>query len=290
MNQKAKRALAIGAAIGGVVGLAFIVSSGSSGSGSDSRPEPEPDPGPYDPPYVPPEPDPNPAPAPARQEITTWCARWGVDPIVRDWLITCAYGESGLNPRVMLGLSVPPSARNLSPPITIPTQSATKRSAESAAALVAYNRNKAHYEGCGHPIEDYTFGSGGLFGILPGNGLAALWNTSRSCLNPVEVFAVGPSIVFALGYMKRVASGGYGWLEQGQKWGDMRIAWRRPSAVDDGPTEANKGTLSRMKEALAATHGSKYTVDSFLPRVRYTNQELAAFVDDWVSERGLITG
>jgi hypothetical protein len=110
-----------------------------------------------------------------------------------------------------------PSARNTS-------------QGEAKAAKIAYERNREKFAQCGFPESRYTFGSGGLWGLLPASALAGL----PPCTDPLEaVFDPILSTRAALAYAQRL-----------QRWGSYRVApswaqisrgWAAPTLMDGTP-------------------------------------------------------
>ncbi len=68
---------------------------------------------------------------------------------------------------------------------------------EAAASVRAWDRNKKHLEACGHPAEQYTWGSGGWTGLLPANGLM-MFDGHRRCAPPREAVHQ-PQLSLAMG-------------------------------------------------------------------------------------------
>ncbi len=81
---------------------------------------------------------------PRRANLEAWLAKSGIPVPWQQFLLFVAAGESNFN------INVTP---NTSP-------------GEAKAARIAYDRNAAKLDVCGHPRSDYTIGSGGWFGFL----------------------------------------------------------------------------------------------------------------------------
>jgi hypothetical protein len=100
---------------------------------------------------------------------------------------------------------------------------------EAAAAAVAYQRNEHLFSECGHPKSHYLFGSGGWFGMLPGNGLYAFRGTPSICLSPWAVFHPHASIAMAIGYAQRLMR--YDAFEADRSWINLNRGWAAPSKM-----------------------------------------------------------
>ena len=78
---------------------------------------------------------------------------------------------------------------------------------ESDAAAVAYDRNAEAYSESPYPKRMWVFGSGGPYGLIPGNALAP-WKDSdalrRGRVTPYDVFNPWKATVFFLEYVRRL--------------------------------------------------------------------------------------
>lgn len=104
------------------------------------------------------------------------------------------------------------------------------RASEAAAAKTAFERNEHRYVDCGHPEAAYTRGSGGLFGIIPANGLAQLGD-EHECLHPDTVTDPRVALAMAVG----MARGLMGWQKFKKKptWLNLRTMWGAPNKGGD---------------------------------------------------------
>lgn len=102
---------------------------------------------------------------------------------------------------------------------------------EHEAAITAYKRNEDRFLNCGYPTEAYTFGSGGWFALLPGNGLKAFFGTSLQCLDPYFVFSKGASVVMAIEMARRLM----GWKrwKEARTFANLRTGWKNPTSMGD---------------------------------------------------------
>ncbi len=125
--------------------------------------------------------------------------------------------------------------------------SVSSQQREQRAATRAYERNAARFQGCGHPSADYTFGSGGWFGMLPANALAAFDGTAYQCMHPYFVFFPGASVVMAIEFARRLMS----WSSWKSKptFANLRVGWGDPSKMGDRGAISKSG--ARLKELLS---------------------------------------
>ena len=116
--------------------------------------------------------------------------RWAVDAC-----LVQAHSESGGRPLVGLGTlsTFPGSYRGQE---LRPNRKASKRlqDGEARAARIGYERNRRSYGQSPFPDRDWTFGSGGLYGLLPSTAFSAfrsgknLGALARGELSPLDVF------------------------------------------------------------------------------------------------------
>gem|GEM_PF-5998141 len=79
--------------------------------------------------------------------------------------------------------------------------------AESKAAEMAYDRNVRAYSESPYPRSMWIFGSGGAYGLLPGNALGPWRGTealARGAVSPYDVFNKWRSTVFFVDYVYRL--------------------------------------------------------------------------------------
>jgi hypothetical protein len=180
--------------------------------------------------------DPGPQPATGKRAALDKLTRAADLP--EDWrqfFRVVARGESGFNNLVGLG---DPS---LFPPWAKPnlTASAAAKANEAKAARIAYDRNAAkRYSKCPYPKSRYVFGSGGWFGGLPGNMLAAFWNTPLECADPWLVFEQEAGLVFAIAMAKRILGNPAYQKRPAFKW--IRVAWASVSLIGNEEFLAKK--------------------------------------------------
>ncbi|MCX4244219.1 Ntn hydrolase family protein [Paraliomyxa miuraensis] len=101
---------------------------------------------------------------------------------------------------------------------------------EAAAAAKAFDRNRERYEGCGHPEDAYTFGSGGWFGMLPANGLAQL-GEELYCLPPSSVLEPRVALAMAVGFARGLMR--WDGFAKVPTWLNLRTMWGRPAKGGD---------------------------------------------------------
>lgn len=178
--------------------------------------------------------------------VPALCAQAGVPDDIATFLNFVARGESGWVPNVGRGdPDLAPDGVRINLDLS-----------EARAARIAYGRRASTFEGCGHPPEDYSFGSGGLFAALPTYWLFHVRNTPLRCASPFEVFdpafAITGAYSFARGISQHPAfEGSVRSLRAG--WGSLKrmvdrsyegklAKWRRhagdmelPASYIDGP-------------------------------------------------------
>ena len=122
-----------------------------------------------------------------------------------------AASESGGNPYVGLGnLSTFPTEYRGIPLQPNRNASDSLRASESRAARTVYERNESKYSQGPYPASRWTWGSGGLFGLLPGSGLAFARRGSgldalrRGDLDPLDVFDPVRAVGMYANYVKGV--------------------------------------------------------------------------------------
>lgn len=159
----------------------------------------------------------------------------GAPSIWADFFDVTAYGESGGNPNVGLGIKAgaPSWAKmNISQP-------------DANASARAYDRSKGWLQRCWTP-EAYSFGSGGLFQMFAANALAAFkTDPIYSCNHPWSIFDPRPAMIYAAWMAYR--------LQQWKQWlgtvQSMRMAWANPSKMGEPPTAAKRAKWERHCDA-----------------------------------------
>ena len=157
-----------------------------------------------------------------------------------EWIIfleATAAGESNFNNFV--GLGNPALFPDWAQPNTAAAEAKQKR--EAAAAVTAYERNK-YLADCPWPKTRYTFGSGGWFGALPANAVAAFKGTRYECIDPWSVFDPVPSIVEIIEYCRRIMR----WdnFKPNPTWLNLRVGVGNPSSMN------KPDKLDRMEEKM----------------------------------------
>ncbi len=140
--------------------------------------------------------------------------------------------------------------------------SVSSQQREQRAAARAYERNAERFRDCGHPVAEYTFGSGGWFGMLPANALAAFNGTAYQCMHPYFVFFPGASVVMAIEFARRLMS----WSSWKSKptFANLRVGWGDPSAM--GNSSAISESVARLKELLSEL-GANPNIASMRPPI-----------------------
>jgi hypothetical protein len=188
-----------------------------------------------------------------------------LDDVQRKFLILVARGESGWNPLVGLG---DPS---LFPAGTKPNTkaSAGAQENEARAARVAFERHAADFEACGigHSEQDFGFGSGGWFGMLPANGIWQLRDTPFRCWPPAAVFDPARALTMAIAF----ARGLQGWdgFKANPTVYNLRAGWGIPTSM------GNNVAAERIAKYR------KHAQESGLPS-SFVDETIAHFPGDYV--------
>lgn len=286
-KQKNRRAFALaGGSIAAVLG-GLALFAGTDAYAADDEVDPPPPPPPE-------ESDTTPVPGPSgggdRKLMLDWARRWQFPEPFIAFLDAKARGESGHDARVYLGQYPPPSAqgtvrlRNRGS-LSI-EQFEAQQEQETWAAKKGFSRNlDKHYLECtftqGANAQDYTFGSGGLFGMLPNSAVAAFWNTEERCINPVEaVFEVGPALICAWAYAARTIKN----REWDGSLGELAVAWRMPSAVGPGDSQADVKSKNKLDKALSSL-GYSYTSNTTIGALVDSQSTYLQWLADWRNNR-----
>jgi hypothetical protein len=100
---------------------------------------------------------------------------------------------------------------------------------EASAALKAYDNNANDLIGC-WPRAAYGFGSGGWYGMLPANALAAFESDATlRCLHPWTVFDPTISTIMAAWFARRLSR----WKNWDGTVISLRVGWGNPSDMGD---------------------------------------------------------
>lgn len=192
-------------------------SSSSGGDGDDASRERDPD-----------LPDPHPAKGTLMQRaehVRQLAYQVGAPPAWADTFALIARGESGGNPNKMLGIKLG------SPVWAQGGGSSSVEKTEAKAARAVFKSGSKHVEHCAWPPDDYCFGSGGLFAMLPMSGLKAFWGTELECLHPWSVFDEKTTMVMAAHFARRLTQrSGY----QGTV-ASLRRGWGLPGGMASVP-------------------------------------------------------
>lgn len=129
-------------------------------------------------------------------------------------------------------------------------------SSEVAASARAYDRNKDRYSHCPWPASAYKIGSGGWFGLIPANALAAFWDTQLHCLSPNSIFDPVPSFAMAVDYARRLQR--WGQFQVNPTWLNLNRGWKAPSNMGS----VVPGSDAALREALAALRSRGWDIPS----------------------------
>jgi hypothetical protein len=172
-------------------------------------------------------------------EIRRLSREVGLSKDYEDFLVLTAYGESRGNNLVGLGnpARFPPWTRTYErwveqgrPALTSAQRREAKRAEEGYDA-------RPWLHGC-WPRIVYTFGSGGLFAMLPSTALAAYRGTELQCQHPWTVFDAPTSFVMALATIVR--------LQRWSQWKEnptilaLRVGWGLPRNMNDSAVLADR--------------------------------------------------
>jgi hypothetical protein len=212
-------------ALFGVAGLVAIASAASGEGAPDMDPE-RPEPPPF-PPAI--------EKGETQALVREMATALGLDTGWIAFLEAAAMGESGFNPLAARGVQR-----------GAPEWVSVRHDVHEAdAAERAFARNKSrYYAGCPWPDPQYTFGSGGLWAMLPANALAAFKGHEQICMSPWSVFEPAPAIVMILEYCRRVMR--YDAFKATPTWGNLRNGMGaisllgKESALENQRTKKNK--------------------------------------------------
>jgi hypothetical protein len=168
------------------------------------------------------------------QEELRYLAEWAfLDEEWMAFLEATAAGESGFNN--LVGLGNPALFPDWASPNT--KASSNLQANEAKAAEVAYGRND-YLKNCSWPRSRYTFGSGGWFGLLPANAVAAFKGTRYECIDPWSVFDPVSSLVEIVDYCRRIMR----WdnFKAKPTWLNLRVGIGNPSNMNKSDIMAEK--------------------------------------------------
>lgn len=157
----------------------------------------------------------------------------GAPPAWANMFALIARGESGGNALRMLGIKLG------SPTWAEGGGSSAVEKTEAEAARAVFDSGKKHVAHCAWPVYDYSFGSGGLYAMLPMSGLKAFWGTPLECLHPWTVFDEKIATIMAAHFARRLQTrAGY----QGTVW-SLRRGW----GVPGGMASASEKKLAKWR-------------------------------------------
>lgn len=139
----------------------------------------------------------------------------------RQFLRIVAFGESRLNPHVAMGVKQ-------GAPSWVQVNASD---AEHLAAVRAFNNTREHYKGSPFSEDRYTFGSAGLFGMMPPYGLAAFWGSPLAHADPWLVFEPEAAVVMALAFARRLQS--YASYQSAPTFAKLRAGWAAAAKMAD---------------------------------------------------------
>lgn len=151
----------------------------------------------------------------------------GLPKVWQDFFAFVAARES--NGKNLVGLGVPQGA----PPYI----KLNHGPAEAVAAKRAYDRNADDYASC-WPEAVYTWGSGGWFAILPGNGLRVFVDANLRCVHPWAVIDPAMGLVMGIGMARRLMD--WGTFKANPTVLTLRVGWGDPSDMGNASVLAAK--------------------------------------------------
>jgi len=178
----------------------------------------------------------------------------GLDAVWTAFMEAAALGESGFNPVAARGSQVgaPSWAKVYSDPN------------EALAAQRAYNRNSERYGECTSSNVErqrYQFGSGGLWALLPANGLAGFWGTELECMSPWAVFEPAPAFVMSLEMNRRIMK--YSAFQAVPTFGNVRVGHRSTKKLGRASElERQRNGLNKLGDRLQQLDYSRELVDT----------------------------
>ena len=170
-----------------------------------------------------------------------------------DFLVAKAWVESRWNPY---------SARGLQPGAPVWLEKINEGSIDAYSAAKAYDRQrqKGIFSSSPWPVERYTFGSYGLWQLMPANGLASSFaGTQYENLDPWSHFMPSRQMAMAvdynLGLMKRGA------YKTDPTWRTIYAGWSAPSNMSKQNTAEVQAALERFGKGLDASGISRSFMD-----------------------------
>jgi hypothetical protein len=122
-----------------------------------------------------------------------------------------------------------------------------KSKSEVAASRKAWERNRAHFAGCGIPDSDYWIGSGGWYGLLPANAIVSTFRgTAGICTPPSAVFDPRMSTILAMGYA-RALMGWTSYKNSPQTWLNLNRGWAAPGKMNDALPRTDARFFAALK-------------------------------------------
>lgn len=182
-------------------------------------------------------------------DVATLAAAIGAPSVWQDFFTFTAYGESKMRPDVGLGIldGAPPWA------------DINKSKSEARAARITYEKNLKWLEPCA-PKALYSFGSGGLFAMLPAAALAAFkGDPIYNCTHPWSIFDPRASMIYGAHFADRL-QGWSNWLGTVES---TRVGWGNPSKMGKSASDKQR---SRWAGHLAAVGLPTSFLQTKLPR------------------------
>lgn len=180
------------------------------------------------------------------EAIRRLCDSAGIPGDWADFLVAKAWVESRWNPYSSRG--VPPGQAP-----QVPEDKIRIGPNDAAAAKQAFERQRERgfFADLRWPVERYTFGTFGLWQIIPANGLVvAFGDTPYENLDPWSHYMPERQIAIAVAYnlsLQRRSS-----YKANPTWATLYAGWSRPGNMDDLSDPKVQAALARFADGLAA--------------------------------------
>ena len=181
------------------------------------------------------------------ENIRALAADAGIPQDWADFLVAKAWVESRWSPTATRG--VPPG-----PPAIVPEDKIRIAPTDAAAAAQAFNRQReaGHLADTPWPVERYTFGTGGLWQLMPANAIVlAFKGTEYENLDPWSHYMTERAIAMAVEYnralMRRQS------YKDRPTWATLYAGWSRPDNMGKPGSPDVTAALERFAKGLQAS-------------------------------------
>jgi hypothetical protein len=179
--------------------------------------------------------------------IVEYAEQAGIPDDWRDFLLAKAWIESRGNPLKGRGITdgAPSNAQIVS------------SSSEAAAAAKAYDRQveRGAIVGSVWGRKSWSFGSGGLFAMLPANAVVVAYRGTdlqgvAEAYDPWSVFEPKKAIALAIAYNRSLAK--WQGFRSDPTWENLHAGWRAPGNMGSPGSTGYQKSAANFREALAA--------------------------------------